>query len=51
MAGTHKPGTNDADGDGKKGGSRPESVEDRLSKLESEIAALRALMRRNGWTF
>lgn len=50
MAGTHKKGTNDADGDGAKGGSLPEKLEDRVGKLEQEVADLRALMRRNGWT-
>lgn len=50
MAGTHRKGTNDADGSGAKGGSLPEAVEDRVAKLEGEVAHLKALMRRNGWT-
>lgn len=50
MAGTHRKGTNDADGNGAKGGSRPEADDDRLTKLEAEVDALKALMRCNGWT-
>ena len=42
MAGTHRKGTNDADGDGAKGGSLPEATVDRLAKLESEMASLKA---------
>lgn len=50
MAGTHKKGTNDADSNGKKGGSLPAKIDTRVAKLEDEIAELKALMRRNGWT-
>lgn len=50
MTGTHRKGTNDADGSGSKGGSRPESSDARLAKLEAEIDAIKALMRCNGWT-
>lgn len=51
MPGTHKKGTNDADGDGKKGGSLPETKADkRVESLESDVAAIKALMRANGWT-
>lgn len=50
MAGTHRKGTNDADGSGAKGGSRPVDTDKRLAKLEAEIDAIKALMRRNGWT-
>lgn len=50
MAGMHKKGTTDADGSGKMGGSLPEKAEDRTARLENEIAELKELMRRNGWT-
>lgn len=50
MPGTHKKGTNDADGNGKKGGSLPEKLEGRVAKLEKDLAALRALARANGWS-
>ncbi len=50
MAGTHKKGSNDADGNGKQGGSLPEKLEDRVVKLEADIAALRELARVNGWS-
>lgn len=50
MAGTHKKGTTDADGNGKQGGSLPESVEDRVAKLEAELAMIRKLARANGWS-
>lgn len=50
MTGTHKKGTNDADGNGKQGGSLPESPAARLALLEKQFAAFRALARRNGWT-
>lgn len=62
MPGTHKKGTNDADSDGKKGGSLPEVVEPvavSAGKVEpvvkardfgAEIDGLKDLMRRNGWT-
>lgn len=50
MAGTHKKGTNDADGDGKQGGSLPAKLEDRVALLENHVAALRALARANGWS-
>lgn len=50
MPGTHKKGTNDADGDGKKGGSLPEKTDSRVERLESEISALKDLMRANGWS-
>lgn len=50
MAGTHKKGTVDADGSGKMGGSLPESADKRLDRVEKELAELKAIMRRNGWT-
>lgn len=50
MAGMHKKGTLDADGSGKMGGSLPEKIGERVSRLEDEIASLKELMRRNGWT-
>lgn len=50
MAGTHKKGSTDADGDGKKGGSLPEKLEDRVAKLEADVNALRELARVNGWS-
>lgn len=50
MAGTHKKGTTDADGDGKQGGSLPAKLEDRVAKLEADVAALRELARVNGWS-
>jgi hypothetical protein len=50
VAGTHKKGTNDADGDGKQGGSLPGKLEDRVAKLETELAAFRDLARANGWS-
>lgn len=50
MAGVHPKGTNDADADGKKGGSLPEKAEARIVRLEKEVAAIKALMRANGWT-
>lgn len=50
MPGTHKKGTNDADGNGEKGGSLPEKLEARVAKLEDNVAEMKALMRRNGWS-
>lgn len=50
MAGTHKKGTTDADGDGKMGGSLPEKVDPRVAALEKEVEAIWNVMRRNGWT-
>ena len=50
MPGTHKKGTNDADDNGKKGGSLPEEMEARVARLEEANAELRETMRRNGWT-
>ena len=50
MAGTHKKGTTDADASGKMGGSLPEKADDRIARLEDELARLKALMRANGWT-
>ena len=61
MPGTHKKGTNDADGDGAKGGSRPEKLTDLVvsapeTKVDkrgdphARIDQLEALMRANGWT-
>ena len=50
MAGRHPKGTNDADADGEKGGSLPEKTDDRVERLERELAAIKAVMRRNGWT-
>jgi hypothetical protein len=47
MAGKAVKGTNDADGDGKKGGSLPLSETD---KLERRVARLEELARANGWT-
>lgn len=45
-----KQGTNDADGDGRKGGSLPAAVEKRIVRLEDEVRQLRELMRANGWS-
>lgn len=42
-----KPGTNDADGDGKKGGSLPETD---LSRLQKQVDLLIDLARANGWS-
>ena len=52
MPGTHKKGTNDADGNGKKGGSLPEAKPDepKARDFGKEIDGLKELMRRNGWT-
>lgn len=50
MAGRHPKGTNDADGNGEKGGSLPESVEKRVAKLEKDLGHLRELARSNGWS-
>ncbi len=47
MAGKAVKGTNDADGDGKKGGSLPLSD---LDKLEKRVSALEELARANGWS-
>ncbi len=47
MAGKVHKGTNDGDGDGKKGGSLPLSD---LDKLEKRVKALEELARLNGWT-
>lgn len=47
MAGKTHKGTNDHDGDGKKGGS--EKLTD-LDKLERRVAKLEGLARANGWT-
>ena len=47
MPGKAPPGTNDADGDGKKGGSLPLTD---LDKLEKRVAKLEALARANGWS-
>jgi len=52
MAGVAKKGTNDADGNGKKGGSnKQDSVEGRLARLEKDNERLRAIMERNGMSF
>lgn len=45
MAGVHPKGTNDADGDGKKGGSLPEK-----RPLEERFAMLLDICRANGWS-
>lgn len=50
MAGTHRKGSMDADGNGKRGGSLPEAIPDRVAKLEEDLAHLRELARLNGWT-
>lgn len=50
MAGTHKKGTTDADGNGKQGGSLPEGLEERVAKLEAELSNMRKLARINGWS-
>jgi len=51
MPGTHKKGTNDADGNGKKGGSLPEAKPSpTVVDLQQQIDDLKDLMRRNGWT-
>ena len=50
MAGTHRKGTNDADGDGAKGGSLPEKPDVRIERLEDGLAEIKAIMRANGWT-
>jgi len=50
MAGRHPKGTNDADANGKQGGSLPEKSEARIARLEDEIASIKALMRCNGWS-
>ena len=47
MAGKAVKGTNDADGDGKKGGSLQLSD---LDKLEKRVAKLENLARANGWS-
>ncbi len=47
MAGKAVPGTNDADGDGKKGGSLPLTD---LDKLERRVAKLEKLAAANGWS-
>ena len=47
MAGKSVKGTNDADGDGKKGGSL--KLTD-LDKLERRVAKLEKLATANGWT-
>lgn len=47
MAGQHPKGTNDADGDGKKGGSLPETE---LSKLQNRVDLLVEMVKANGWT-
>ncbi len=47
MPGKAVKGTNDADGDGKKGGSLPVTEHD---KLEKRVAVLEELARANGWT-
>lgn len=47
MGGKMVKGTNDADGDGKKGGSLPLSD---LDKLEKRVAKLEELARLNGWS-
>lgn len=47
MPGTHKKGTNDADSDGKKGGSLPEA---KARDFGKEIDDIKDLMRRNGWS-
>lgn len=45
MAGTHKKGTNDADGSGEKGGSLPEKKSD-----AERIDMIVELLERNGLT-
>lgn len=47
MSGKAVKGTNDADGDGKKGGSLPLTAVD---KLEKRVKALEDLARANGWS-
>lgn len=47
MAGKVEKGTNDGDGDGKKGGSKPLSDHD---KLERRVAKLEKLAELNGWS-
>lgn len=47
MAGKTPKGTNDADGDGEKGGSLPLTD---LDKLERRVAKLEKLAAANGWT-
>ncbi len=47
MAGIHAKGTNDADGNGQKGGSLPETD---LSKLQKRFDLLVEAMKANGWT-
>ena len=43
MAGTHKKGTNDADGNGEKGGSLPEK-----KSLEQRVDLIIEVLERNG---
>jgi hypothetical protein len=50
MAGTHRKGSTDADGNGKQGGSLPKAIPARVAKLEEEVACLRELARLNGWS-
>ncbi len=47
MAGKAVKGTNDADGNGEKGGSLPLSD---LDKLERRVKALEQAASRNGWS-
>lgn len=47
MAGQHTKGTNDADGDGKKGGSLPETD---VSKLEKRVDLIVGVLKANGLT-
>lgn len=47
MPGQHRKGTNDADGDGKKGGSLPETD---VSKLQKRVDLIVETMKANGWT-
>ena len=51
MPGKHTKGTNDADSNGKKGGSLPEEPKAAKARdLGKEIDAIKDLMRRNGWS-
>ena len=47
MSGKAVKGTNDADGNGKKGGSLPLTD---LDKLEKRVAKLEAAAKANGWS-
>ena len=50
MPGTHKKGTNDADANGKKGGSLPEAKKVTLESLQEQLDDMKAIMKRNGWS-